>query len=108
MFFYVHEKVNNSPHLTACEKLSNSDRPWQSDSQTGSHRKQVNGLRIDKRASFISKSKSVNKPDGDGRSLREAVVIVSPSQSLVEHRAQESCISGGNCECETCQIREEL
>lgn len=39
---------------------------------------------------------------------RQAVVILSPLQSPIEQTAEEACISRGNWECETCQIREEI
>lgn len=39
---------------------------------------------------------------------RQAVVILSPLQSPVVCSVEESCISEGNWECETCQIREEI
>lgn len=39
---------------------------------------------------------------------RQAVVVLSPLQPPVEHSVEESCISGGNWECETRQIREAI
>lgn len=39
---------------------------------------------------------------------RQAVVVLSSLQPQVEHSAEESCISGGNWECETRQIREAI
>ncbi len=55
---------------------------------------------------FISKEEDLQQRER--QSERQAVVVLSSLQSPVEHRAEESCISGGNWECETCQIREAI